>query len=74
MHPSWPQAFCDVFPCEPGRLRRYPVRFDKKDSTTREPRTHIAGAPHEHGMFRGDWLLYGRVRDAKLEFEGLFEA
>jgi branched-chain amino acid transport system substrate-binding protein len=24
-------------------------------------------------MFRGDWLLYGRVRNAKLEFEGLFE-
>jgi branched-chain amino acid transport system substrate-binding protein len=24
-------------------------------------------------MFRGDWLLYGRVRDGKLEFEGLFE-
>lgn len=23
--------------------------------------------------FRGDWLLYGRVRDGKLEFEGLFE-
>jgi branched-chain amino acid transport system substrate-binding protein len=42
-------------------------------STTGGPRTHIACAPHEHGMFRGDWLLYGRVRDAKLEFEGVFE-
>jgi branched-chain amino acid transport system substrate-binding protein len=47
------------------------IRF--LSSTTGGPRTHIAGAPHEHGMFRGDWLLYGRVRNAKLEFEGLFE-
>ena len=37
------------------------------------PRTHIACAPYEHGMFRGDWLHYGRVRDGKLEFEGRFE-
>lgn len=37
------------------------------------PRTHIAGAPHEHGLFRGDWLLYGRVRNGRLEFEGYFE-
>jgi ABC-type branched-subunit amino acid transport system substrate-binding protein len=42
-------------------------------STTGGAHTHIACAPHEHGMFRGDWLLYGRVRDAALEFEGLFE-
>jgi branched-chain amino acid transport system substrate-binding protein len=35
--------------------------------------THIACAPYEHGMFRGDWLLYGRVHNGKLEFEGLFE-
>ena len=42
-------------------------------SATGGPRTHIAGAPHEHGMFRGDWLLYGRVRNGQLEFEGLFE-
>src|SRR3954451_9939796 len=42
-------------------------------SATGGPRTHIAGAPYEHGMFRGDWLLYGRVRNGKLEFEVLFE-
>jgi hypothetical protein len=24
----------------------------------------------EHGMFLGDWLLYGRVTNGKLEFEG----
>jgi branched-chain amino acid transport system substrate-binding protein len=42
-------------------------------STTGGPHTHIACSPYEHGMFRGDWLLYGRVRDGKLEFEGLFE-
>jgi branched-chain amino acid transport system substrate-binding protein len=47
------------------------IRF--MPSTTGGPRAHIACSPHEHGMFRGDWLLYGRVRDGKLEFEGLFE-
>ena len=40
------------------------IRF--MPSTTGGPRTHIACAPHDHGMFRGDWLLYGRVRDAKV--------
>ena len=47
------------------------IRF--MPSTTGGPRTHIACSPHEHGMFRGDWLLYGRVRNGKLEFEGLFD-
>jgi ABC-type branched-subunit amino acid transport system substrate-binding protein len=42
-------------------------------SATGGAHTHIACAPHEHGMFRGDWLLYGRVANGKLEFEGLFE-
>jgi ABC-type branched-subunit amino acid transport system substrate-binding protein len=47
------------------------IRF--MPSTTGGPHTHIACSPHEHGMFRGDWLLYGRVRAGALEFEGLFE-
>jgi ABC-type branched-subunit amino acid transport system substrate-binding protein len=47
------------------------IRF--MTSTTGGPRTHIACSPYEHGMFRGDWLLYGRVTNGKLEFEGLFE-
>jgi branched-chain amino acid transport system substrate-binding protein len=47
------------------------IRF--MPSATGGAHTHIACAPHEHGMFRGDWLLYGRVREGKLEFEGLFE-
>jgi branched-chain amino acid transport system substrate-binding protein len=47
------------------------IRF--MPSTTGGPQTHIAGGPHDHQMFKGDWLLYGRVRDSKLEFEGLFE-
>jgi branched-chain amino acid transport system substrate-binding protein len=42
-------------------------------SATGGAHTHIACAPHEHGMFRGDWLLYGRVRNGALEFESLFE-
>lgn len=42
-------------------------------STTGGPQTHIACSPYEHGMFRGDWLLYGRVRNGALEFESLFE-
>ncbi len=47
------------------------IRF--MPSTTGGPHTHIACAPYEHGMFRGDWLLYGRVTNGQLEFEGLFE-
>jgi ABC-type branched-subunit amino acid transport system substrate-binding protein len=42
-------------------------------SATGGAHTHIACSPYEHGMFRGDWLLYGRVTNGKLEFEGLFE-
>jgi branched-chain amino acid transport system substrate-binding protein len=42
-------------------------------SATGGSHTHIACAPYEHGMFRGDWLLYGRVHNGQLEFEGLFE-
>ena len=47
------------------------IRF--MPSTTGGPRTHIACSPYEHGMFRGDWLLYGRITNGKLQFEGLFE-
>jgi ABC-type branched-subunit amino acid transport system substrate-binding protein len=42
-------------------------------AVTGGPNTHIAGGPHDHQMFKGDWLHYGRVRDGKLEFAGLFE-
>lgn len=47
------------------------IRF--MPSTTGAAQTHIACSPYEHGMFRGDWLLYGRVKDGALQFEGLFE-
>jgi ABC-type branched-subunit amino acid transport system substrate-binding protein len=47
------------------------IRF--MPSTTGGPQTHIAGGPHDHQLFKGDWLLYGRVTDGRLEFEGLFE-
>jgi ABC-type branched-subunit amino acid transport system substrate-binding protein len=47
------------------------IRF--MPSATGGAHTHIACSPYEHGMFRGDWLLYGRVTNGKLEFEGLFE-
>jgi hypothetical protein len=47
------------------------IRF--MPSTTGGPQTHIAGGPHDHQLFKGDWLLYGRIRDGKLEFDGLFE-
>jgi branched-chain amino acid transport system substrate-binding protein len=42
-------------------------------STTGGPRTHIACSPYDHKMFKGDWLLYGKVDGGKLHFEGLFE-
>jgi hypothetical protein len=47
------------------------IRF--MPSTTGGARTHIACSPYEHGMFRGDWLLYARVHNGALEFEGLFQ-
>ncbi|OHV32084.1 MULTISPECIES: ABC transporter substrate-binding protein [Pseudofrankia] len=47
------------------------IRF--MPAVTGGPNTHIAGGPFDHQLFKGDWLHYGRVRDGKLEFEGLFE-
>jgi len=47
------------------------IRF--MPSSTGGPQTHIAGGPHDHQLFKGDWLLYGRVDKGRLEFEGLFE-
>ena len=48
------------------------IRF--MPAVTGGPNTHIAGGPFDHQLFKGDWLHFGRVRDGKLEFEGLFEA
>lgn len=42
-------------------------------AVTGGPNTHIAGGPYDHQLFKGDWLHFGRVRDGKLEFAGLFE-
>jgi branched-chain amino acid transport system substrate-binding protein len=47
------------------------IRF--MPAATGGPNTHIAGGPFDHQLFKGDWLLYGRVRNGVLEFEGLFE-
>jgi ABC-type branched-subunit amino acid transport system substrate-binding protein len=47
------------------------IRF--MPSATGGPQTHIAGGPHDHQLFKGDWLLYGSIRDGELQFEGLFE-
>ena len=52
-----------------GRLRADPLHAER---ATGGPHTHIAGSPYDHQLFKGDWLLYGRIRDGKLEFEGLF--
>jgi branched-chain amino acid transport system substrate-binding protein len=48
------------------------IRF--MPSTTGGPNTHIAGGPYDHQLFKGDWLLYGRIQDGSLHFEGVFEA
>ncbi len=48
------------------------IRF--MPSTTGGSRTHIACSPYEHGMFRGDWLLYARVRNGALEFDSVFDS
>jgi hypothetical protein len=47
------------------------IRF--MPSATGGPRTHIACSPYDHKMFKGDWLLYGKVDGGRLVFEGLFE-
>ncbi|MBX6391110.1 MAG: ABC transporter substrate-binding protein [Frankia sp.] len=47
------------------------IRF--MPAVTGGPNTHIAGGPYDHQLFKGDWLHFGRVRDGRLEFEGLFE-
>ena len=39
------------------------IRF--MPSATGGPQTHIAGGPYDHQLFKGDWLLYGRVRAAR---------
>lgn len=43
-------------------------------TATGGPRTHIAGAPGDHNLFKGDWLLYSKMVDGKLQYEGLYEA
>lgn len=48
------------------------IRF--MPAVTGGPNTHIAGGPYDHQMFKGDWLHYGRVRDGKLVYEGVFSA
>jgi hypothetical protein len=47
------------------------IRF--MPACTGGPNTHMAGGPHDHQMFKGDWLHYGRIRSGKLEFSGLFQ-
>jgi ABC-type branched-subunit amino acid transport system substrate-binding protein len=42
-------------------------------TATGGPRTHIAGAPGDHNLFKGDWLLYSKMEGGKLKYEGLFE-
>ncbi len=47
------------------------IRF--MPAVTGGPNTHIAAGPFDHQLFKGDWLHYGRVRNGRLEFAGLFE-
>jgi branched-chain amino acid transport system substrate-binding protein len=49
-------------------------RIRMMPAVTGGPNTHIAGGPYDHQMFKGDWLHYGKIKDGKLEFAGLFEA
>ena len=44
------------------------IRF--MPSTTGGPHTHIAGGPYDHQLFKGDWLLYGRIRTARSSSKG----
>jgi hypothetical protein len=58
----------------PAGLKAGIERIRFLPAVTGGPNTHIAGGPHDHQMFKGDWLHFGRVRDGKLEYEGLYEA
>jgi branched-chain amino acid transport system substrate-binding protein len=49
-------------------------RIRMMPAVTGGPNTHISAGPYDHQMFKGDWLHYGRVRDGKLEYEGLYTA
>jgi ABC-type branched-subunit amino acid transport system substrate-binding protein len=42
-------------------------------STTGGPRTHIAAAPYDHKMFKGDWLLYRKVEVDRTVPVGLWD-
>ena len=37
------------------------------------PDTHISCSRHEHNMYSGNWLCYGKIENGKLKFEGLYE-
>jgi ABC-type branched-subunit amino acid transport system substrate-binding protein len=87
--PQWPNAL-PVLAYDTARviaeaLHRAPIltgpgvkdgfeRIRFLTSTTGGPRTHIACSPYDHKMFKGDWLLYGKIEGGKLRFEGYFEA
>jgi hypothetical protein len=55
----------------PG-VRKGLERIRWMPAVTGGPNTHISAGPYDHQMFKGDWLHYGRVKDGKLEFAGLF--
>jgi ABC-type branched-subunit amino acid transport system substrate-binding protein len=44
------------------------IRF--MPAATGGPDTHIAGGPYDHQLFKGDWLLYGRVRKRTARVRG----
>ena len=47
------------------------IRF--MPSATGGPRTHIAGAPDDDNLLKGDWLLYSKMVGRNLAFDGLYE-
>ena len=42
------------------------------DACVGGPDTHISCSAHEHNMYSGNWLCYGKIEDGKLKFEGLY--
>lgn len=44
-------------------------------AVTGGPSTHISGGPYDHQLFKGDWLVFGRMEEGgNLAFEGLWES
>ena len=57
----------------PEGLKEGLERIRWMDACVGGPDTHISCSAHEHNMYSGNWLCYGKIEDGKLKFEGLYK-